>query len=63
MKVDTYKVIVDFELATPANYHNSSKLAASINRLVYDLLKIWAKDEQVLMSPTLTSIERTEENK
>jgi len=61
MKLDTYKVTVGFELATLANYHDATKLVGTLNMLIHDTLKMWAKDERVIVSPTRTTIERSNE--
>mgnify|MGYP000252294482 CR=1 FL=1 len=57
MNIDHYKVKIEFDLATHQEKQSPSNLAITINMLVSDTLKLWAKDYGVLLSPTSTNIE------
>ena len=57
MKIDKYKVTVEFDLAILSGVERSERTVMEINQLFHDTVKAWAKDKSVIVTPTKTTFD------
>ena len=57
MDIDKFKVTVTFEIAYFYDSRDDSKLISGLNALLNETVKIWAKDQRIITSPTTTEME------
>lgn len=57
MKINKYKVRVDFDVAVVSGGMNAEKLMSELNVLFHEMVKAWVKDNQALATPTRTTVE------
>lgn len=60
MKIDKYKVTVQFDLAILSGVERSERTVLEINELFNGAVKAWAKDKQVIVTPTKTTLDGEE---
>lgn len=60
MKIDKYKVTVEFDLAILSGVERSEWTVLEINQLFHDMVKLWAKDKSVIVTPTKTTLDGEE---
>jgi hypothetical protein len=57
MKIDKYKVVVEFDLAVMQGFERSDRVALELNGLFNELVKTYVKDKQMMASTTKTSLD------
>ena len=57
MEINKYKVRVDFDLALMQGRKEEDRLVSELNQLFHDTVKLWAKDHEVLATPTRTTLQ------
>jgi hypothetical protein len=57
MKIDKYKVIVEFDLAVLSGVDRSERIVGDLNQLFHDMVKLWAKDKQAIVTATKTTLD------
>lgn len=57
MKIDKYKITVQFELAILSDVEKPEWTTLEINQLFHDTVKAWSKDKQVIVTPTTTTLD------
>jgi len=60
MNVDKYKVTVEFDLAVLRGDEREERILMELNGLFHELVKTWAKDKSVIVTPTKTSLDMVE---
>ena len=57
MEINKYKVRVDFDLALMQGRKEEDRLVSELNLLFHETVKLWAKDHEVLATPTRTTLQ------
>jgi hypothetical protein len=57
MKIEQYEVTVKFDLAVLQGHDRAERVALELNQLFHEMVKVWSKDKQAIVSPTKTTLD------
>lgn len=58
MKIDQYKVTVEFDLAMMQGGERVERTTLELNQLFHDMVKAWARDKPAMTSSTRTTLDQ-----